>query len=61
MAKFAHDFDKLFLKLPEKFDENIERLRGKTLGCHCKPSAYHSDAITNYLNSKAMESDIWIH
>lgn len=52
IAKFAYDFEKRFLKLPEKFDENIEKLRGKTLGCHCKPAACHGDVIANYLNSQ---------
>ncbi len=52
IAKFAYDFDKRFLKLSEKFDENIEKLRGKTLGCHCKPAACHGDVIANYLNSQ---------
>lgn len=52
IAKFAYDFDKRFLKLPEKFDENIEKLRGKTLGCHCKPAACHGDVIASYLNSQ---------
>jgi hypothetical protein len=52
IAKFAYDFEKRFLKLPEKFDENIEKLRGKTLGCHCKPAACHGDVIANYLNSR---------
>ncbi|WP_046483856.1 DUF4326 domain-containing protein [Pseudomonas veronii] len=51
IAKFAYDFEKRFLKLPDKFDENIEKLRGKTLGCHCKPAACHGDVIANYLNS----------
>ena len=52
ISKFAYDFDRRFLKLPEKFDENIEKLRGKTLGCHCKPAACHGDVIANYLNSQ---------
>ena len=52
IAKFAYDFDKRYLKLPEKFDENIEKLRGKTLGCHCKPAACHGDVIANLLNSQ---------
>lgn len=51
IAKFAYDFEKRFLKLPDKFDENIEKLRGKTLGCHCKPAACHGDVIANYLNA----------
>ncbi|MFU0838843.1 MAG: DUF4326 domain-containing protein [Pseudomonas fragi] len=52
IAKFSYDFERRFLKLPEKFDENIEKLRGKTLGCHCKPAACHGDVIANYLNSQ---------
>jgi hypothetical protein len=52
IAKFAYDFERRFLKLPEKFDENIEKLRGKTLGCHCKPAPCHGDIIANYLNSQ---------
>ena len=52
IAKFAYDFEKRFLKLPEQFDVNIEKLRGKTLGCHCKPAACHGDVIANYLNSQ---------
>lgn len=52
IAKFAYDFERRFLKLPDQFDENIEKLRGKTLGCHCKPAACHGDVIANYLNSQ---------
>ena len=52
IAKFAYDFDNRYFKLPEKFDENIEKLRGKTLGCHCKPAACHGDVIANFLNSQ---------
>ena len=52
IAKFAYDFERRFLKLPEQFDMNIEKLRGKTLGCHCKPAACHGDVIASYLNSQ---------
>jgi hypothetical protein len=52
IEKFAYDFKRRFLKLPDKFDENIEKLRGKTLGCHCKPAACHGDVIANYLNAQ---------
>ncbi|KJZ41451.1 DUF4326 domain-containing protein [Pseudomonas fluorescens] len=52
IAKFAYDFERRFLKLPDQFEENIEKLRGKTLGCHCKPAACHGDVIANYLNSQ---------
>lgn len=52
IAKFAYDFERRFLKLPDQFDVNIEKLRGKTLGCHCKPAACHGDVIASYLNSQ---------
>ena len=52
IAKFSYDFERRFLKLPDQFDRNIEKLRGKTLGCHCKPAACHGDVIANYLNSQ---------
>ncbi|MEB0121541.1 MULTISPECIES: DUF4326 domain-containing protein [unclassified Pseudomonas] len=51
IAKYSYDFERRFVKLPEKFNENIEKLRGKTLGCHCKPAACHGDVIAHYLNS----------
>ncbi|MGY2209641.1 DUF4326 domain-containing protein [Pseudomonas pergaminensis] len=52
IAKFAYDFEKGFLKHPENFQENINKLRGKTLGCHCKPAPCHGDVIAKYLNSQ---------
>ncbi|AZD91064.1 MULTISPECIES: DUF4326 domain-containing protein [Pseudomonas] len=52
IEKFSYDFEKRFLKFSEKFDENIEKLRGKTLGCHCKPAPCHGDIIAKYLNSQ---------
>ncbi|WDH36926.1 DUF4326 domain-containing protein [Pseudomonas chlororaphis] len=52
IEKFSYDFERRFLKFPEKFDENIEKLRGKTLGCHCKPAPCHGDVIAKYLNSQ---------
>jgi hypothetical protein len=42
-------------------DENKKRdiltLRGKTLGCHCKPQACHGDIIAEYLNSGEVNLD----
>jgi hypothetical protein len=29
--------------------KNVESLRGKTLGCHCKPKACHGDLYVEYL------------
>lgn len=39
------------LKDPE-FKKQVLKLRGHTLGCHCKPLLCHGDVITNYLNKK---------
>lgn len=30
---------------------HIEELRGKTLGCWCKPNACHGDVISDYLEA----------
>jgi hypothetical protein len=32
-------------------NRDIRSLKGKVLGCHCKPSACHGDVIAKYLNS----------
>ena len=32
------------------FAAEIEKLRGKTLGCFCKPNPCHGDVIAEYLN-----------
>jgi hypothetical protein len=32
------------------FKIKIKELRGKTLGCYCKPLACHGDIIAEYLN-----------
>lgn len=34
------------------FKSSVEALRGKTLGCFCKPKACHGDIIADYLNNK---------
>lgn len=34
-----------------EFSRRILELKGKTLGCFCKPEACHGDVIANYLNS----------
>jgi hypothetical protein len=31
------------------FKRAVEKLRGKTLGCFCKPKACHGDVIVEYL------------
>nr|WP_233163976.1 DUF4326 domain-containing protein [Chromobacterium sp. ASV23] len=35
----------------EDFRKGIKSLKGKVLGCHCKPLPCHGDIISNYLNS----------
>jgi len=48
IRKFKYDFDRGFLKISK---EDVIRLKGKVLGCHCKPAACHGDVIAEYLNS----------
>lgn len=48
IRKFQYDFDRGFLKNKK---EDFLSLKGKVLGCHCKPQACHGDVIVNYLNS----------
>lgn len=51
IRKFKYDFDKGFLKASESFDHNISIVKGKIMGCHCKPAACHGDIIAAYINS----------
>ena len=39
------------LKTDAEFRKRINGLRGKTLGCFCKPYPCHGDVIAEYLNS----------
>nr|VFJ94205.1 MAG: protein of unknown function (DUF4326) [Candidatus Kentron sp. LFY] len=48
MHKFKYDFERGFLKFTK---EDAIELKGKTLGCYCKPAACHGDVIAEYLNS----------
>jgi len=48
IRKFKYDFEKDFLK---KSKEDALELKGKILGCHCKPLACHGDVLAEYLNS----------
>jgi len=47
IRKFKYDFERDFLKFSKK---DVLALKGKTLGCHCKPAACHGDIIADYLN-----------
>jgi hypothetical protein len=48
IRKYKYDFDRGFLKASK---EQLLSLKGKTLGCHCKPFACHGDVLADYLNS----------
>lgn len=48
IRKYQYDFDRGYLKSSK---EQLLKLRGKTLGCHCKPAACHGDVLAKYLNS----------
>lgn len=50
IRKFKYDFDRDYLKGGNDFKEKLKKLRGHTLGCHCKPYACHSDVLAQYLN-----------
>ena len=50
IRKFAYDFDNdMFIN--KKKDE-VYKLKGKRLGCFCKPSLCHGDILANFLNSQ---------
>lgn len=50
IEKFKEYFESYFLSDPSRQKE-LMSLRGKTLGCHCKPLPCHGDVIAQYLNS----------
>jgi len=39
------------LKTDPEFFRRVHELKGKTLGCFCKPHACHGDVIAEYLNN----------
>lgn len=49
IRKFKYDFD--FDLFPNKDKKELLKLRGKRLGCFCKPEACHGDVLAEYLNS----------
>lgn len=51
IRKYEYDFDRKFLRAFENFEKNSEDVRGKVLGCHCKPYACHGDIIAKFFNS----------
>ena len=36
----------------ESYEREVNSLREKRLGCHCKPKSCHGDVYVNYLESK---------
>jgi hypothetical protein len=50
IREYRKYFQKEFVNNPEK-RKLIESLRGKRLGCHCKPLACHGDIIAEFLNT----------
>jgi hypothetical protein len=51
MRKFKYDFDGDLLKDGTEFKQKLLLLKGKKLGCHCKPDDCHGDVLVEYLNS----------
>lgn len=48
IRKFSYDFGRGFLKFTK---DDVLSLRGKRLGCHCKPSSCHGDVLADFVNS----------
>lgn len=48
--QFAYGFERENLPTNLK-KSDVLQLKGKVLGCHCKPLACHGDILANYLNS----------
>ena len=50
IANYKRDFYQRLENDPN-FKLEVEKLRGKSLGCFCKPLACHGDIIAEYLNA----------
>ena len=48
IRKFSYDFSRGFLKFTK---DDVLSLRGKRLGCHCKPSSCLGDVLADFVNS----------
>jgi len=46
---YAYDFQ--FEYFPNKKKSEVFKLKGKRLGCFCKPKACHGDVLADFLNS----------
>ncbi|MBL4831862.1 MAG: DUF4326 domain-containing protein [Aliivibrio sp.] len=49
IRKFEYDF--IYNKFPNKEKDAVHKLKGKILGCFCKPDKCHGDVLADYLNS----------
>lgn len=52
-------FENYFLKrvkVDEEFKQKVLTLRGKKLGCYCKPQACHGDVIKQYIDQEGNKS-----
>lgn len=46
------DYFNIRIEEDEEFKNKVEGLKGKTLGCFCKPKLCHGDIIVEYLESE---------
>lgn len=45
------------VKVDPEFRQAVEQLRGRNLGCFCKPLSCHADVIAEYLNKEQHVAD----
>ncbi len=57
ISKFRQDFYKKINSDPE-FKKSILSLKGKRLGCYCKPKECHGDVIKEWIHSQAKEDTL---
>lgn len=48
-------FREYFFNKPDLMARARKELKGKVLGCFCKPKACHGDVIAEYLNRKTLD------
>lgn len=48
--KFFKDYFYNRIETDPEFKEEVLKLKGKKLGCYCKPKSCHGDIIAEYLN-----------
>jgi hypothetical protein len=48
IRKYRYDFERGYLKASK---EEVLALKGKVLGCHCKPLACHGDILVEFINN----------